>query len=535
MSNINIYKIDNERQNSFLKFLQERMEKVNENPVSVCRQGQNFEADFYLLKSTKTSLSWEWILEIFKVPSIETFSMPRAVLVLSSKNNIYAITFGLAFFCVDKYCDNNFGFNFARKVEFEKIKTTTLIIPNSKRNKTVNTYIDFSELICESGTSYAKIKANVVQENKKDALFNPSLEVGNSIRLTTAEKSLERIVDIILSIEDTIKNKEDKYKIPLFYKIKDETKINTLDQKLNDKINQDMELQISELDIIGASEIFNNNDNQYTLKYKKNCRKVTDLDNETIYEFFHQCKTKGIKNILDIEVQFYRAEETVVTKSLKDLIIYTDDEERCTFYNGKWHEYNKDYIDYLHDSLSGIPAIHDKTYDFSNKQYEAYIEEKNKQNISSSPKQSTSKSKKKPYYEKAFNDFLEEKHGFKNFDCDLVNISNTNSKIEVMDLYKDEMMISVKSGKSSGKLCYLVTQSLTALKCYQNGLLKEKFPRIETVVLWIILERQHLEEKNGKPNINQLDMFALKHQIDHWQKEVRLAGFKPMIFINYRD
>ena len=50
---------------------------------------------------------------------------------------------------------------FARKIQYKEIKTTTLTTPNSRRNKTVNTYINYNELEFDSGESFAKLKAKV--------------------------------------------------------------------------------------------------------------------------------------------------------------------------------------------------------------------------------------------------------------------------------------------------------------------------------------------------------------------------------------
>ena len=107
------------------------------------------------------------------------------------------------------------------------------------------------------------------------------------------------------------------------------------------------------------------------------------------------------------------------------------------------------------------------------------------------------------------------------------------SKIEAMDLYKENCMYSVKIGNASSKLCYAVDQSLTSLKMYKAGKLPG-IPTIKTVAVWIILERKtHIENSEGKPDINKLDMLMLKNRLDQWKKEVRLQGFKPLIFINY--
>lgn len=95
-------------------------------------------------------------------------------------------------------------------------------------------------------------------------------------------------------------------------------------------------------------------------------------------------------------------------------------------------------------------------------------------------------------------------------------------------------MCAVKIGNTSAKLCYAVDQSLTALKLYKHNQLPG-MPSINTVVLWFVLERQgHIEDADGKPDLNRLDMLMLRNRLDQWKKEVRLQGYRPLVYINYR-
>ena len=60
--------------------------------------------------------------------------------------------------------------------------------------------------------------------------------------------------------------------------------------------------------------------------------------------------------------------------------------------------------------------------------------------------------------------------------------------------------------------------------------------KISKAVLWFVLDRNtHIEDASGNPDLNQLDMLMLKNRLDHWKKEVRLQGFKPIVYINYRS
>ena len=96
-----------------------------------------FELSLYVAYQQEDKpISWNWVLDAFQQPSIETAPSPKAVVVIKhNQEDLYAVTFGHSFFLVDKFCDRDFGFNFARKLKYDEIKTTTLTTPSSNRNK----------------------------------------------------------------------------------------------------------------------------------------------------------------------------------------------------------------------------------------------------------------------------------------------------------------------------------------------------------------------------------------------------------------
>lgn len=194
MSKINIYKIDESSHRLFTDNMNEKLSECNTINVKE-EQLAELESDmvFTLYKSNSQedkNVSWEWILALFKEDIFQINSQPKAVVVLEYMDEMYAITFGHAYFLVDKYCDRDFAFSFARKIKFKEIKTTALTAPNSQRNKTVNTYIDYSNLEFESGESFTKLKAKVQQEKDYD-LYSELIEIGNSLKFTLKESSFE--------------------------------------------------------------------------------------------------------------------------------------------------------------------------------------------------------------------------------------------------------------------------------------------------------------------------------------------------------
>ena len=540
MSSINLYKIEETKIDSFKKALTEKLTLQNE-VITYTDEKKDMSFDFALYtkcENTKKTIKWTWILNAFGMTSITLDTSPQAVLLAQNKSGpLYAITYGHAFFLVDKYCDRDFGFSVARKMDFDEIKTTTLTTPNSKRNKTVNTYIDYSELEFDSGESFAKIK---VKASLPDdfSMFKPSIEIGTSIRLVAEEDSLACIANIIRYIENIIATERDKYKIPVFSKVKDAQRIELLEQHLSERVQEEPMVCISELDIVGVTEIFNHNDSEYVLKYQGKTKKVESLTVEELQNF---CQDNGweFKDIiLDITVQCFCDGNKTDTSLVRELIDFTDDEERCILSKGTWYQYNDDYLSYLRDSISEILVEYHPEYDFSKEKHDDYIEtllddaKMMAENKEKNEREIRAKLKRTYYYERAFNLVMERDYGFKNYDRNNTIISG--STIEATDLYKNQTMFAVKVGNASSKLCYAVDQSLTALRLYKHNLLTG-MPGIDSVAIWLILERKTHIEEDGVPNINLLEMLLLKNKIDQWKKEVRLQGLKPIIYINYKE
>jgi len=61
-------------------------------------------------------------------------------------------------------------------------------------------------------------------------------------------------------------------------------------------------------------------------------------------------------------------------------------------------------------------------------------------------------------------------------------------------------------------------------------------PDIRSIGIWLVLDRKvKLQVDDGTININQLKMLTLKNKLDDWKREVRLAGYVPIVRINYYD
>ena len=167
MGQINLYKIDVSKKEQFIKKLDEKFEFLGDRIYESLGDSKKiYNVGTYIDVPERGKVpEWKWILDGYDYKLEEVGASPRAVLLISEANFTYAITYGLAYFIVDKYCDIEFAFDFARRISFKQIKTTTLTAPNSQRNKMINVYLNYNDISFDSGESYAKIKVKAKNED----------------------------------------------------------------------------------------------------------------------------------------------------------------------------------------------------------------------------------------------------------------------------------------------------------------------------------------------------------------------------------
>ncbi|WP_249028576.1 hypothetical protein [Tannockella kyphosi] len=127
MGQLNLYKIDKLKMEDFLEELESKYAPSDELTISrnIGTGSVTYILSLYISFEQKDNLvEWQWLLNAFGEEDYTNRSNPKSVLVLQSKDVIYACTFGFSFFTVDKYCDTDFAFGFARKHKFKEIKTT---------------------------------------------------------------------------------------------------------------------------------------------------------------------------------------------------------------------------------------------------------------------------------------------------------------------------------------------------------------------------------------------------------------------------
>jgi uncharacterized protein (TIGR04141 family) len=538
MSKINLYRIDERNHRIFLDFLENKLNHIENKELENEQEEKYSFSLFKIEEELDKEISWNWILNEFEQPALSVKTHPKAVLIIEYNDEMYAVTFGSAFFLVDKFCDRNFAFEFARRVRYLEIKTTTLLSPNMQKNKNISTYINYENLEFDSGESFAKLKAKLNLEEHYNALIGETVEFGNSIKFDLKVSNLVNI-SLLLKFIKLILNQEEIYKIPVFNNVKNKDLLDQLETNLFLKIEEDIHfITISELDIIGVSEIFNNQDTFFELWHGHKRKQIENLNFDEVEKFAEEKEIDLSKEILNIKVKSFSNGQSIRTDKIKKIIDYVDDVNKCVLNKGIWYHFNDDYQKYLEDSISELEVIYNQDYDFDDLIHQEFIEERFNEEKEAPEFEGLTepkikeKLKNKYYAERAFN-LLRVRDGFENYDR--VTNSYAGAQIELMDLYKDETMYAVKIGSASSTLCYAIDQSISSLKMYKHNTL-EGMPAIKNVAVWLVLKRQPLTPSpSGQPDLNTLNMIMLKNKLDSWKKEVRLQGLNPIVYINYKQ
>ncbi len=535
MSLINIYKIKKEYEKDFLKLIKENSYKRLGKKIH--KLDYDISLYDYTENGNKVEIGWEWIYTLFNQKSPSSYNTPRALVLLQKEDETYSITFGLSYFLVTKFSDQNWPIEFAKRLKFEDIKSTTLTNPNSKKNKSINSYINYTALDFDSGEALNKIKGKATTTIQLD-FITQNHEIGNSIKLATKQKpTLEELCKLINYINETI-TKEVVTQIPSFEEINDKNAIHILDEDFVQSIITTKTFDVDEFQIEGTS-INCASDNTVQLWYEKKHKNVDEISYNSIDNFFTEKNlTWTIDSINGLVIKIIKDTQLITKKRLKEVVYFTNEQTQSVLISGKWYKFNHDYMAYLSSSLSEISVIYDQTYDYSKTEYNDFIDQKvstEKQNPeyqSLTDDKIREKIKDKWYPEYYYNNMLADKYGFKLLDRDFEYLNN--HKIEIADLYKDECLYAVKIGNSASKLSYTIDQSYNAIELIKKNQI-QFHDKITKIGLWLVLTRKPLPLKEDKktPDINKLDMIILKNKINEWKKKIRLLGYAPIIRINY--
>ena len=484
-------------------------------------------------------ISWGWVLDIFDKQPCVLSSPPKSVVLIQrhdATGKLYVLSFGTSFFSIDRYANKDFAFDYASRLPINETKRTATANTSSIRNKTISSFRKQTPLEVESGESFTKLKA-VFEIDGAAELIGNTIEVGSSLRFVLKQQTAVGIVALVKHVEEVL-NHPVISAIPRFAQIKDKDLINTLEQDLlNDFTENSVNVILSEFDVYGDHEVFNTAE-EYKIRIGSASKSSSNLSLDGIRRLASDNEINDAEQILNGRVQFIRDGASYKTERIHDIIDYMDENKKCLLINGIWHRFNDDYISYLHSTLSTVPVYYIPSYDLSRRKMDDFYQLKVNE-LRQMPEYAEKTDgelelivRRKYYKEYCFN-CMRQSDGFILYDRDLQPVDG--SRIERMDLYKDDTMFSVKIGNASSGLSYVITQSSAVVNLWRNHDPRFAF-HLQNVALWIVLERQtHLPLQDNRLEWRELNMLLLKTQIDSWVKLVRAAGLRPVVYLNYAE
>ncbi len=535
MSAINIFKIDEN--------------KVEDLQESLRMSGTHFEKIFSIdevsIPTTlyvkneivKNDVKWNWVLDEFSVDNIQKEKQAWSAVLIKLATNNYVITFGNAFYYIDKFSDKNFAFQIGRKFEYKQIKSTAQANPNSNKNKTVVSYLNSNYFEYDSGESFIKIKGKIKLPEGCN-LFKESIEIGSSIKLNIESPSLEKCIRALQYI-DNVSLQDDITRIPVFMKVKNPDVINILESNLKQKFRtESIPIIFSDFDIIGTQEVFYSGGHVFNIRYGHRHEKVEALTEDILKEFCTRNNLNYAEIALDLRITAHMEDVPNSEHSIKEFIDYTDDERKCVLIKGDWYQYNDDYLEELNQSLSEFEIFDTPEFDWTTTKYneiidQKYIDEKDCDEYRGKTEQEIRVLLRKKYYaERAYNEYLSIHFGYTLLDRQFAEYHGT--KVEIADLYKDECLIASKIGNSSSKFCYAIEQIGFSAKCLKKKLIAFN-ASVKKVAILIVLDRQtRLSVTNGKINIQELNLLVFKNKLNEWKREMWHLGYEPILYIGYK-
>lgn len=417
MSEINLYKINNLKE--FEKKLKDK-EFKKKNKTKKVEIDENNIKETYLMTlyyhqdEEDRALPWKNFALKFGFTPPDMPSRPNAIILIEKDETFYGISFGSAYHYIDPYCDREWAFEFAKRMDYSKVNLIATTIPQSKLNKQTSTYINYNSTQINTGEALNKIAAYITTEDESDD-FNNKIQAGNSIKFKLKRDNLETIAKTISHVEEIIASEEIHHEFPAIKEIKDEKRICELNQvlleeleKIIDEPSSNEYIDINNYISYATSTLEIDDFESFELLYNSKNLVLNDLSIDEIINFIKSNKI-SYNDCLNLVIYLNSMDEPL-RRTLRQLIMFDCVEKNCIYENGKWKEYNEDYVHMLEEEIKTIPAEYCPQYSFNNEDYKNYVSEKKNSG--------DEKFKKRKWYnnETTFNEYLRDCHHYKYLD-----------------------------------------------------------------------------------------------------------------------
>jgi uncharacterized protein (TIGR04141 family) len=475
--------------------------------------GRSFEISLYFSSVPKKSFV-KWIgqlQEVFDIPDkkIDNYS---AVMLISSRDLLYALSYGMAHFYLAPFADLDFGIDIASRL------LSTYSIKNSrsfggKTTKTILTYDNITELVFDGGESVSYVKGRPTNPER----WGKTISCGQSVQLRRRDFSPATAHKLAVLLDRALRAPK-KTEIPRSTRVTDKpTTVRLTNNLIADMRGGNYMFAISAQQLSGVEFIFSDMFS-YHLPLKG---EEIELDHSLSLEVADQIVKEHFSSdygkFLLSDVEAREDGRFAFKRKLISFIDYVDSRDNKYYLDeGQWYEFDTNYLANLRNAVDLIPLeLKPEIHTFDEKEYQQWLGGK--------------EDHEKFYRERFLNDKLSAEFSYENFDRSIFRYDRMS--IEYADLVRGDELTFVKIGVAQ-KLNYVIDQSINALRTLQHsgfyldvGGTKR---RVGKITLWLFFKR-----KGNVTSLADLHSLIFLMKLANWRREVLLAGLSPLVKISY--
>lgn len=460
----------------------------------------DYQTDFYFSKDVKN----------IPIPWVDTYSdffdEPRpantvyfACYLWESDKYCFALSYGKCHFYLRQFCDHDFGTFIAKRIANEKdIRQKSSKKFAGKKKKEIKSYTKNSQLDIESGESVDYLQSSIIKDQVIN--FGKSGKFGSSV-LLSLDIEKDKLPVLFKDVVSAIGLKEN-FPLPRTTIIDNTTQSQKFEEGLiNEIVGNSDETDFTENshELFGVDFVFSGHE-KYKFSHRGNeSESLEDLSIEALREFVTKHSIPK-DEVMAIKVIVEKEDSKGYTKQIKDSLDYIVDGHNVILSQGRWMEFNEDYVTQLNE----------------------YIDE-----VEIEPTEETLVEIEK-VEEGKFNENMVSL-GYANADKDFSKIKVASGvSIEAWDLQKDDIVYAVKIGTPQ-KIGYVCDQSINTLEILKKKANIRKLDiNFKTYCLWIVFDRA------GKINkLSEVKSIIFKQKIESWARKCSEFGITPKIKISY--
>lgn len=406
----------------------------------------------------------------------------------------FGLSFGKSHFYLRQFADSDFGLQMATRIankEDVSQKAARKFVGKKKRE--VRSYTKETPIDIESGESVDYIQSAIISEYQER--FGKVGKFGTSLLLTMDIDPTA--IPMVLNNLHQASLEEPKFKLPKIEIIRDPARIAIYDARLVERIKSiDPNASFSDEGhyIVGIDFVFPSN-HRYVLAFNR--QETEELESVNIFTLksFIDEHSIGDDEILDIRVKILQDDARPYSKTLKQSLDFTLDDERVMLADGEWKEFNEDYLTQLHIYIDDVITI------------DLTLEDELKEINTDEPTFNTNA----------------QQYGYTHADTDFTILGLPGHTVEAWDLKKDKTAYAVKFG-SAQKLGYVCDQAVNTLEIMRNAPEYRSTLDFDTYCLWLGIERVNMPNK-----LSEIASVIFKQKLETWARKCREMGINPVV------